>query len=94
MATGEFCSINVNQNRNKLMQELDRFDGMVIVSTKLFQNYAHVLRCRIQRSIHARIDNASLHREFFAMSFPTRSGRSLMTLSSRLYLVASLAGVF
>jgi hypothetical protein len=52
------------------MQELNRFDGMVIVSTNLFQNYAPVLPCRIQRHIHFRLPNASMHGEFFSHQFP------------------------
>jgi hypothetical protein len=71
MATREFYSISVNQNRNTLMQEFDRFDGMVIVSTNLFQNYAPVLLCRSQRPNYVRLDKASMHGEFLFNRFPT-----------------------
>ena len=37
VATGGSCSTSINQNRNTLMQELDRFDGVVIVTTNLFK---------------------------------------------------------
>ena len=36
---GESCATSINQNRNVLMQELDRFNGVVIVTTNLFGNY-------------------------------------------------------
>ena len=36
VATSESCSTSINQNRNTLMQELDRFDGVVIVTEDLF----------------------------------------------------------
>ena len=37
----------INQNRNALMQELDRFDGVVIMTTNLFGNYDPALLRRI-----------------------------------------------
>ena len=36
---GESCATSINQNRNTLMQELDRFEGVVIMTTNLFGNY-------------------------------------------------------
>ena len=35
----ESCATSINQNRNCLMQELDRFEGVVIMTTNLFGNY-------------------------------------------------------
>ncbi len=52
------------------MQELDRFDGVVIVTTNLFENYDPALLRRIQRHIQChikfRLPNASMRRELFA----------------------------
>jgi SpoVK/Ycf46/Vps4 family AAA+-type ATPase len=70
VATGESCSTSINQNRNTLMQELDRFDGVVIVTTNLFENYDPALLRRIQRHIHFRLPNASMRRELFALHLP------------------------
>jgi SpoVK/Ycf46/Vps4 family AAA+-type ATPase len=70
VATGESCSTSINQNRNTLMQELDRFDGVVIVTTNLFENYDPALLRRIQRHIHFRLPNASMRRELFAHHLP------------------------
>ncbi len=66
VATGESCSTSINQNRNTLMQDLDRFDGVVIVTTNLFKNYDPALL----RRIHFRLPNASMRRELFAHHLP------------------------
>lgn len=76
VSTGESCSTSINQNRNTLMQELDRFDGVVIVTTNLFENYDPALLRRIQRRIqrhihiHFRLPDASMRRELFALHLP------------------------
>jgi SpoVK/Ycf46/Vps4 family AAA+-type ATPase len=70
VATGESCSTSINQNRNTLMQELDRFDGVLIVTTNLFENYDPAVLRRIQRHIHFRLPNASMRRELFAHHLP------------------------
>lgn len=73
VATGESCSTSINQNRNTLMQELDRFDGVVIVTTNLFENYDPALLRRIQRHIKFRLPNATMRRELFALHLPNHS---------------------
>jgi ATP-dependent 26S proteasome regulatory subunit len=70
VSTGESCSTSINQNRNCLMQELDRFDGVVIVTTNLFENYDPALLRRIQRHIKFRLPCASMRRELFALHLP------------------------
>jgi len=52
------------------MQELDRFDGVVIVTTNLFENYDPALLRRIQRHIKFRVPDASMRRELFALHLP------------------------
>jgi SpoVK/Ycf46/Vps4 family AAA+-type ATPase len=52
------------------MQELDRFDGVVIVTTNLFENYDPALLRRIQRHIKFRLPDASMRRELFAHHLP------------------------
>jgi ATP-dependent 26S proteasome regulatory subunit len=70
VSTGESCSTSINQNRNCLMQELDRFDGVVIVTTNLFENYDPALLRRIQRHIKFRNPDSSMRRELFALHLP------------------------
>ena len=73
VATGESCSTSINQNRNTLMQELDRFDGVVIVTTNLFENYDPALLRRIQRHIKFRLPDEAMRRELFALHLPNHS---------------------
>jgi len=73
VATGESCSTSINQNRNTLMQELDRFDGVVIVTTNLFENYDPALLRRIQKHIKFRLPDESMRRELFALHLPNHS---------------------
>ncbi len=42
----------VNENRNIFMQEMDKFKGVVILTTNLFQNYDDALLRRISQHIH------------------------------------------
>jgi SpoVK/Ycf46/Vps4 family AAA+-type ATPase len=67
---GESCSTSINQNRNTLMQELDRFEGVVIMTTNLFENYDPALLRRIQRHIKFRLPDVSMRRELFALHLP------------------------
>lgn len=70
VSIGESCCTSINQNRNCLMQELDRFDGVVIVTTNLFENYDPALLRRIHRHIKFRLPDASMRRELFALHLP------------------------
>jgi len=49
--TGEAYENSVNQNRNVLMQELDRFNNVVIFATNFFKNYDEALLRRIAQHI-------------------------------------------
>jgi ATP-dependent 26S proteasome regulatory subunit len=70
VSLGESCATSINQNRNTLMQELDRFEGVVIMTTNLFGNYDEALLRRVQRHIQFRLPNASMRRELFALHLP------------------------
>ena len=73
VSMGESCATSINQNRNVLMQELDRFDGVVIVTTNLFGNYDPALLRRIQRHIKFKLPDAAMRRELFALHLPNLS---------------------
>lgn len=68
--TGESCSTSINQNRNTLMQELDGFDGVVVVTTNLFENYDDAILRRIQRHIKFDLPNAEMRLELLRMHLP------------------------
>jgi SpoVK/Ycf46/Vps4 family AAA+-type ATPase len=76
VSTGESCSTSINQNRNTLMQELDRFEGVVIMTTNLFQNYDDAILRRIAR-----------HVEFALPTTPMREAilRSHLPASERVF---------
>ena len=73
VSTGESCATSINQNRNVLMQELDRFEGVVIVTTNLFENYDPALLRRIQRHVKFKMPDAAMRRELFALHLPNLS---------------------
>lgn len=68
--TDEAVSNSINQNRNILMQELDRFDGMVIFATNLFGNYDEALLRRIARHVEFILPNAELRKSLFKVHLP------------------------
>lgn len=47
----------VNENRNIFMQELDKFQGVVILTTNLFQNYDEALLRRVSQHIKFDLPN-------------------------------------
>ena len=83
VSLGESCATSINQNRNTLMQELDRFEGVVILTTNLFGNYDDALLRRVQRHIQFRLPNLSMRRELFALHLPNpeRVKANLRTLA-------------
>jgi ATP-dependent 26S proteasome regulatory subunit len=66
----ESCATSINQNRNCLMQELDRFEGVVVMTTNLFGNYDDALLRRVQRHIEFRLPDASMRRDLLALHLP------------------------
>ncbi len=71
--SGESCATSINQNRNVLMQELDRFNGVVIVTTNLFGNYDPALLRRISRHIKFRLPDKAMRRRLFELHLPSRN---------------------
>jgi SpoVK/Ycf46/Vps4 family AAA+-type ATPase len=67
------------------MQELDRFEGVVVMTTNLFGNYDEALLRRVQRHIHFRLPNASMRRDLFALHLPNpeRVKANLRSLSDQ-----------
>lgn len=68
----ESCATSINQNRNVLMQCLDRFDGVVIMTTNLFGNYDPALLRRIARHVEFRLPNRAMRRRLFDLHLPNR----------------------
>ncbi len=68
----ESCATSINQNRNVLMQCLDRFDGIVIMTTNLFGNYDPALLRRIARHIEFKLPDRSMRGRLFELHLPNR----------------------
>jgi len=61
----------INQNRNILMQELDRFDGVVIFTTNLFSNYDEALLRRIAQHVHFELPDEDMRTQLYAQHVPS-----------------------
>jgi SpoVK/Ycf46/Vps4 family AAA+-type ATPase len=70
VAIGESCSTSINQNRNCLMQELDRFGGVVVMTTNLFGNYDEAILRRIARHIEFVLPNVEMRERLFRAHLP------------------------
>ncbi len=66
----ESGATSINQNRNTLMQELDRFDGVVIMTTNLFKNYDEALLRRVSAHVAFKLPNESMRAEIFKSHIP------------------------
>ena len=72
VASGESCSTSINQNRNCLMQELDQFNGMVILTTNLFGNYDEALLRRVARHVEFALPDAAMREKLFRSHLPNQ----------------------
>jgi SpoVK/Ycf46/Vps4 family AAA+-type ATPase len=70
VSTGESCSTSINQNRNTLMQELDRFGGVVVMTTNLFGNYDEAMLRRIARHIEFRLPDTAMREQILRLHLP------------------------
>ncbi len=68
----ESCATSINQNRNVLMQCLDRFNGVVVMTTNLFQNYDAAVLRRIAKHIEFKLPNRAMRRRIFELHLPNR----------------------
>jgi hypothetical protein len=67
---GESCATSINQNRNTLMQELDRFQNPVLMTTNLFGNYDDAFIRRIAKHIEFKLPNKEMRKEIFKKHIP------------------------
>ena len=70
VAPGESCSTSINQNRNTLMQELDRFAGVVVMTTNLFGNYDEAILRRVARHVQFKLPDASMREKILRLHLP------------------------
>lgn len=70
----EAWGTGINQNRNVLMQELDRFDGVMLAATNHFKNFDPALVRRISRNIEFKLPTREMRVKLFAHHFPVAVG--------------------
>ena len=63
-------SNSVNQNRNILMQELDRFNGIVLMATNFFQNYDEAILRRIAQHVKFELPTQEMRVKILEAHFP------------------------
>lgn len=68
-------SPSINQNRNILMQELDKFDGVVIFTTNLFSNYDEALLRRIAQHVEFTLPNKDMRARLIQQHIPAEVPR-------------------
>lgn len=69
-ASDEQNANHVNQSRNVFMQELDRFDGVVILTTNLFENYDEALLRRVQQHVEFSLPTEEIRKQLFKNMIP------------------------
>lgn len=63
-------STSVNQNRNVLMQEMDRFDGVIVMATNFFHNFDEAILRRIAQHVPFRLPNVDMKVKLFKLHIP------------------------
>lgn len=63
---------SLNQNRNVLMQEIDRFDGVMITTTNGFENYDPAIIRRIARHIQFKLPELDQRIKLFKLHLPNQ----------------------
>jgi SpoVK/Ycf46/Vps4 family AAA+-type ATPase len=71
--TGQAYESSVNQNRNVLMQELDRFDSIVIFATNFFKNYDEALLRRIAQHVKFELPNLECRLKILELKIPSKT---------------------
>jgi SpoVK/Ycf46/Vps4 family AAA+-type ATPase len=66
-------SNSINQNRNVLMQELDRFNNIVVFATNFFKNYDEALLRRISQHIKFELPNEESRLKILEIKIPQKA---------------------
>ena len=85
------AGVHYNQEKNVFMQELDKFQGVVIMTTNLFQNYDDALLRRIAE--HVRFDMPDMNmRETIIRQFFPKSVKIQMDYSNLAAITEGFSG--
>jgi SpoVK/Ycf46/Vps4 family AAA+-type ATPase len=61
---------SVNQNRNVLMQELDKFENVVIMTTNFFNNYDEAMLRRINKHVEFKLPDKKMRENLYLLHMP------------------------
>lgn len=68
----ESCATSINQNRIVLMQEMDKFGGVVIYTTNHFGNYDPAMLRRIAKHVEFKLPDAEMRVRIFDVHLPKK----------------------
>lgn len=71
---------SINQNRNVLMQELDKYDGIMLTATNFFVNYDEALLRRISTHIQFDLPTKDLRAKLLEQHIPTKTKTKMDTV--------------
>jgi SpoVK/Ycf46/Vps4 family AAA+-type ATPase len=61
---------SINQNRNVLLNQVDEFNGVVIMCTNFFSNYDEAFLRRIARHVEFKLPNVEMRKALFKLHLP------------------------
>lgn len=61
---------SMNSDRNVFMQEMDKFKGIVILTTNFFDNYDAAIVRRVAKHVHFRLPNQEMRERIFKIHMP------------------------
>lgn len=67
------CATSINQNRNCLAQELDKFDGIVVMATNNFSNFDPMFVRRIAQHVYFPLPSTDMLIDLYSWHLPTRT---------------------
>lgn len=71
MAEGDQSfATSINQNRNVLMQEIDKFNGVLVFATNFFGNYDEAMLRRIAQHVEFKLPDAKMREDIFERHIP------------------------
>jgi SpoVK/Ycf46/Vps4 family AAA+-type ATPase len=66
----ESYATSINQNRNVLMQEMDKFNGIMVFATNFFGNYDEAMLRRIAQHVEFKLPDEHMREQIFDKHIP------------------------
>lgn len=72
----ESYATSINQNRNVLMQEIDKFNGVLLFATNFFGNYDEAMLRRIAQHVEFKLPDTGMRAQIFERHIPKEVTRN------------------